>query len=338
MLRPHQLSVLVLAFAAQACSTEPATFERPAPAPAPAAQPVTAAPAAPAAPTPTPQPPWFADRLPPAPRIVAIGDVHGDLRAFRAALRAGGVLDAADHWSGAETVVVQTGDVFDRGDDELEIVQLIDRLRPEAAAAGGKLVTLNGNHELMNVALDFRYVTPGAYADFDAYASADPALADVKPEARGRVAAFKPGGPLALALSRQNMVQVVGDTLFLHGGLEPRWAQVGLEALNDGPRRWMTGELPQAPESVTAHDSPTWSRAFSAEESPEVCDALARSLDAVGARRMVVGHTVQRDGITSACDGRVWRIDVGMAAYYGGQVQVLEITGAQTRLLGPTTE
>jgi hypothetical protein len=42
---------------------------------------------------------------------------------------------------------------------------------------------------------------------------------------------------------------------------------------------------------------------------------------------MVVGHTVQEGGITSACDGRVWRIDVGLAAHYGGRTQVLVIEG-----------
>ena len=48
---------------------------------------------------------------------------------------------------------------------------------------------------------------------------------------------------------------------------------------------------------------------------------------------MVMGHTVQRDGITSACEGLAWRIDVGMATYYGGPVEVLEIVGDSVRVL-----
>ena len=48
---------------------------------------------------------------------------------------------------------------------------------------------------------------------------------------------------------------------------------------------------------------------------------------------MVVGHTVQKNGINAACDGRVWRIDVGMAAFYGGTVQVLEIRGDEIDVL-----
>jgi hypothetical protein len=48
---------------------------------------------------------------------------------------------------------------------------------------------------------------------------------------------------------------------------------------------------------------------------------------------MVVGHTVHTTGIRSACDDKVWMIDVGMAAYYGGPVEVLEIRGDQLTVL-----
>ena len=51
------------------------------------------------------------------------------------------------------------------------------------------------------------------------------------------------------------------------------------------------------------------------------------------ATRIVMGHTVQEDGISSACEGRAWRIDVGMAARYGGPVEVLEIIGDSVRVL-----
>ena len=40
---------------------------------------------------------------------------------------------------------------------------------------------------------------------------------------------------------------------------------------------------------------------------------------------MVVAHTVQERGINAACQEQVWRVDVGMAAYYGGTPEVLEV-------------
>jgi hypothetical protein len=48
---------------------------------------------------------------------------------------------------------------------------------------------------------------------------------------------------------------------------------------------------------------------------------------------MVMGHTVQDEGISSACEGRAWHVDVGMAAHYGGPVEVLEIVGDSVRVL-----
>jgi hypothetical protein len=83
-------------------------------------------------------------------RLVAFGDVHGDLGATRAALRLAGAIDQRDRWIGGPLVVVQTGDQLDRGPSEREILHLFERLRRDAARAGGAFHALNGNHELMN--------------------------------------------------------------------------------------------------------------------------------------------------------------------------------------------
>src|SRR5690606_26650725 len=80
-----------------------------------------------------------------ATRVVAIGDLHGDLSATRAALRLAGAIDERDRWVGGRLVVVQTGDQLDRGDDEPEILALFERLAVEAEAAGGAVHSLLGN-------------------------------------------------------------------------------------------------------------------------------------------------------------------------------------------------
>ena len=120
-------------------------------------------PARPAAPLPEARP-W---RREGAARVVAMGDVHGDLTAMNRALRAAGLIDEAGAWSGGESVLVQTGDLLDRGDDEQEIIDSLARLTIQARAAGGDIVQVIGNHESMNVAGDLRYVTPGGLADFE---------------------------------------------------------------------------------------------------------------------------------------------------------------------------
>ena len=64
---------------------------------------------------------------------------------------------------------------------------------------------------------------------------------------------------------------------------------------------------------------------------------VARVLEATGAKRMVMGHTVQDEGITSVCDEKAWRIDVGLADYYEGPEQALEIRGDEVRVLEAET-
>lgn len=265
-------------------------------------------------------------------RIVAIGDVHGDLSAARAALRLGGAIGDGDRWTGGKLTVVQTGDQLDRGDDEKEILELFDVLADQAEQAGGRFVILNGNHETMNVMGDFRYVTPGG---FEAFAGIEPspkqraAVARMPAIARGRAAAFLPGGPYARRLSRRKVIAMVGDSVFVHGGVLPEHVEYGIGRLNRETSRWMRGDGPM-PEAIADPQAPVWTRRYSRPGGAD-CAALGRVLGALHATRMVVGHTPQKDGITSACDDRVWRIDVGMASHYGGEPAVLEISGGEVR-------
>jgi hypothetical protein len=276
--------------------------------------------------------------FPAAPRLVAIGDLHGDLDAAVAALRIAGAVDKDGNWAGGKLVVVQTGDVLDRGDEEREILELLDHLTVQAKEAGGALHLLNGNHEVMNVAGDFRYVTSGGFSDYrDVKPGGGLMTARVNtfpPLQRGRAAAFLPGGPVAKRLSEHPVAIVVGDTAFAHGGILPGHARQGLTRINSETKEWMAGKTARAPIILEGPASPIWTRDYS-EGDPDsrVCEALTRALEQLSARRMVVGHTPQKGGITSACDKRVWRIDVGMAKAYGGKASVLEIKGNQVRVL-----
>jgi hypothetical protein len=266
-------------------------------------------------------------------RIVAIGDLHGDLEAAEAALRLGGAIDQRGQWIGGDLVVVQTGDILDRGNDEEAIMRLFERLGNEARKSGGAVHVLNGNHELMNAYQDFRYVTEWGFRDFDDVARVDPSdsvLASLPVEERARAAAFRPGGPMALELARRPTALVIGSNLFVHGGILPVHVEMGLDAMNRAIQRWLRAEAP-LPEWVLGDQSPVWTRLYSSDPDASACDTLNMVLDSLDLQRMVVGHTVQRGGITAYCGGRVWCIDVGMAAHYGGRPEVLEIRGGVVR-------
>jgi hypothetical protein len=251
---------------------------------------------------------------------------------MRAGLRAAGAIDDHDHWVGGDLVVVQTGDVLDRGDGERAMLDLSTRLDGEARAAGGAWIALLGNHELMNAAGDFRYATPTGLHAFDgAPGPTAPVPAQLPETSRGRFAALGPGGAYAKQLANHQVVAIVGDTVLSHAGVLPAWAGK-LDDVNASARCWLDGQRGEPPAALTADDGPVWTRAYGGGDVD--CAQLHAALDAVHAQRMVVGHTVQHGGITSACDGALWRIDVGMTQMIGGPIQILELTaGAPPKIV-----
>lgn len=61
--------------------------------------------------------------------LLAIADLHGDLKqAFKALLLAGAV-DEQGAWAGGNATLVQTGDMFDRGPESLAVLGLLERLK-----------------------------------------------------------------------------------------------------------------------------------------------------------------------------------------------------------------
>jgi len=84
-------------------------------------------------------------------KIIAVGDIHGDYKAFIKILKGTGLIDGELHWTGGKTHLVQIGDVLDRGDYAKEIFDLMMKLEKEAEEAGGKLHMLIGNHEELNI-------------------------------------------------------------------------------------------------------------------------------------------------------------------------------------------
>ena len=201
----------------------------------------------------------------PAPihRIVAVGDLHGDYSAWRDIALAARLIDTRGRWAGGRTVFVQTGDVPDRGPDSLDIILDLRRLQVEASHAGGKVITLVGNHEAMNVTGDLRYVSAGEYAAFaDAgserlrdrtyalnraaieadYRSRTPALTDdavrlawLAATPLGMLehqAAWQPDGKIGRWVIGNPAVVLLDGTLFVHGGLSAAYAKVSLAEIN----------------------------------------------------------------------------------------------------------
>lgn len=269
-----------------------------------------------AAPAPPPEPSASAA---PEVRIAAVGDLHADLPQALAALALAGVVDADGHWSGGTATLVQTGDLTDRGPDSMEVMDLMRRLGTEAEAAGGRVVQLLGNHETMNLRGDWRYVSEGDVADFGSV--------------EARKAAFAPDGTYGAWLRSLPVTAVVGDAVFVHGGILPPVAALGIDGINEAVHASLAAS--DAPPLGT--DGPLWARSLVEEPEAQACSALARSLEALGARRMVVGHTTRRTGrIETRCGGRLAVIDTGISSHYGGHLSAWEWRDGDARALYPT--
>ena len=191
------------------------------------------------------------NRIEGARRVVAFADVHGAYDELVALLGSLGIVDRSLRWSGADTQLVSLGDLVDRGPDSRRVLDLLMRLEGEARDAGGAVHVLLGNHEVMNIAGDLRYVSAGEYAAFagpedEALREAawqqrlarEPGADRAGFEARHPAGffahrqAFSPRGRYGAWLLSRPFVLVVNDTAFTHGGLPPRVAALGLEETN----------------------------------------------------------------------------------------------------------
>ncbi|CAM6129740.1 unnamed protein product [Calypogeia fissa] len=289
---------------------------------------------------------------PAADRLIAIGDFHGDLNKAKEALFIAEVMDHKEKWIGGKTVVVQVGDLLDRGGDELKIIYLLEKLKIEAQRVGGEVHIMNGNHEIMNVGGDFRYVTPEGLDEFKHWADwykmgnvlkerckglekpydffKDMPAKNMTDRSKARFAALRPGGPITSRfLARHPVVLAVGGNVFVHGGLMQKHVDYGISKINREAREWMEGKLKfRAPKLIRGSKSPVWLRTFSVEEENMVnCSTLNKVLSKIpGAKRMVMGHTVQLSGVNGVCKNRAVRVDVGMSRGCGdGPPEVLEI-------------
>jgi hypothetical protein len=272
-------------------------------------------------------------------RVVAIGDLHGDLQKTVMALKIAGVLSVTDQgapeWCGGDNIVVQLGDILDRGDNEIQILHLFLRLKEQARAAGGDVFLLNGNHESLNICGDFRYVTQGGFLESAMVAGLPPDMrGHFQAQLKARIALFAPGGPIAQELSKSYVALQINDTVFAHGGIMPHHLDYGLGRLNDEMSRWMRGDQgARSPVfAMGSPDSVLWCREYSREiwKSPvdrnRSCAILSKVLSRLKANQMVVGHTPQERGCNCACDGKIWRIDVGMSSgVCNAAAQVIEI-------------
>jgi 3',5'-cyclic AMP phosphodiesterase CpdA len=197
-------------------------------------------------------------------RIVAIGDIHGELDGFKRILQAAGLADATGKWTGGRARLIQTGDYTDRGAGTRAVLDLLMSLEGQAKSAGGRALALLGNHEVMNLIGDTRDVTPEIFATFadtnseqrrleawERYsrigaakaARGEPVAAVYSQSREAWMAshppgyaeyreAFAPRGKYGAWLRDKPMIAQIDGNIFMHAGILPAHAPEKIEDLN----------------------------------------------------------------------------------------------------------
>ena len=291
-------------------------------------------------------------------RIVAVGDLHGDYEQYLKILHDNKLIDSNLDWQGGKTHLVQLGDIADRGPDSLKIMRHLKRLQKQAKKARGVVHTLIGNHELMNVNEDLRYVHPGEYqilvtqesdklrADylsrvFDYLLSDNPTLLETKDE---KMRELRDRFPLGYVEHRHlwaskgevfewirkgNSIIKINNALFVHGGLSPHKELLSLKEINKRIRRLLKSGAKPSTDWLAVDDGPLWYRGLVFNSKEVELEPLKRMLAFYEVDYIVVAHTPTRGAIMPRFDGLVIQVDVGIAEHYGKKRANLVIEGAE---------
>ncbi|MBN2608306.1 MAG: metallophosphoesterase, partial [Candidatus Fermentibacteraceae bacterium] len=255
-------------------------------------------------------------------RFLAVSDIHGDYEHFREILMSAEVIDSTCNWAWRDGHLVIDGDVFDRGPRVTECLWLIYRLEQEAALSGGRVHFLLGNHELMVIRGDLRYV-------HERYLEGIAGSTGLHYEDL-----FGPDTELGRWLRTRPTAIIIDETLFVHAGIAPGSPAeyLPVQAINEivwSGLDYSTVRLKFSPAVRTLYGSlgPLWYRGFHYEMEDDYPEATREEvetlLDFYNVDRIVVGHT-ELDSLTALYDGRVLAIDVAVEDLGGQQALLCE--------------
>ena len=288
--------------------------------------------------------------------IYASGDIHGDSLLLKHILvnlaKVVNVLNNKSIYEASlkdlvwkknnNSYVVFCGDIIDRTRDtenfdsfqdensDLELIKTLDRLDTEARKNGGRILTLIGNHELMNFEGNFNYVSKKGHYN-------------------GRKQDFTPGSYWAKFISNNSFSVIqINNLLFAHGGFCIDFIKacknLGLQniipKINSVIRNYLENkEIPSELELrdlLLDTDSVFWCRDFGYDNSN--CNELNEIFEYLEMNKknskMIIGHTPQfLNNINSICDNKVWRIDVGASRAFDNVNLDYELV--KTNLLKP---
>ena len=251
-------------------------------------------------------------------KIIAIGDIHGSFNSFINLLLEFEVIDGDLHWNWGDGHLVITGDILDRGPGVNEALWFVHQLEKEARQDGGWVHFLLGNHEVMVLRGDDRYVNR-KYTRV------------VSRKLKIKVSdLYGPETELGRWLRTKNVIEKINNIIFVHAGMSPELLQreytirmVNERIRNSLDARDYTIQLEEELQFLYGYKGPLWYRGYSRDWQGIPMadkDQVISILDFYGASTIVVGHSIM-DQITSFYGGLVYAIDTGI--YKGSKGEAL---------------
>ena len=233
-------------------------------------------------------------------KFLALSDIEGEIEAFVMLLRNSGVMNENYEWTYGDGALIFVGDMFDRGEYVTECLWLLYKLENEAKQQGGMVRFILGNHDVMNLIGDFRYVNQ-KYID------------NVVLMNESLMSIYAGNTELGRWLRSKNAIEKAGDYLFVHAGISPavRNLSLSLDSINYWVRYRLDNNCTTNSCNVvnggTTVGGVYWYRGMAREELSQ--NEINWILDFYGVSKVFLGHTVFPQ-ITSLYENRVVAIDV----------------------------
>jgi hypothetical protein len=260
-------------------------------------------------------------------------------------------------WIGGKTHVVQVGDQIDRcrpydgmtcdnpkiikleddEDSDVKILKLFTKLHEQAQKEGGAVISLLGNHELMNAQGEVQYVSfKGLHNFMRKYKEDGLDNNNLSDPVEIRKQAFQPGNEYGKFLGcTRNATVVIGSNLFVHAGIIDKLIEEfnftgykDLVNVNILIKKWLLGLVQTNVISnyIRPGDSMFWTRILGSIEpnkdmSYDQCsDNISNVLKLFHVDHLIIGHTPQSylydTNINGTCGNKIYRVDVGSSCAF----------------------
>ncbi|HYM93401.1 MAG TPA: metallophosphoesterase [Chitinophagaceae bacterium] len=250
-----------------------------------------------------------------ANKLFVLSDIEGNFFAFRNLLQANGVIDENFNWIFGDGNLVLTGDFFDRGSQVTEVLWLIYSLEQKAKAAGGYVHFVLGNHEIMNMSNDLRYIHPKYLQTVTSLKEQYTSLYDENSE-------------IGRWLRTKNIMEKIGDLLFTHGGISPEINRMdaSITDINELARPFYSNTTYRYPDPridiIYGESGPFWYRGYYMGKRIATPEQIDSTLTKFYVRHIFTGHTIIADTVSMWYDEKLFDTDVHHA---GGKSEALLI-------------